>query len=313
MANAAPLPSEKGYPNLGATQYTTQAQPSTQPAQYANPASQYPQGQQAAYQYPTQYPPFQPTAEYQGQPQYAQQPMDYSGQGQYPPGMQKPGQYGQQYATPTGTTVMSTPSQGGANVYTPVVVTSRAKSLLGLLYTSLALSVLAFALSLVNLGVLSLFLTPVMGILTLIFTLTLVILTHKDFKKIRKGTFPEPRGLIAVCRVPTIVITFILVVPWIAATGLVGTVVSAFGTVSSYTSGFSSGFGSSSSSSRGRSGSSGFGSSTVNGALDQVVAVGAAECALAGVQIFIVLTIGIMSAVERTTVLKARSGLKPAV
>ncbi|TFK19821.1 hypothetical protein FA15DRAFT_157324 [Coprinopsis marcescibilis] len=106
----------------------------------------------------------------------------------------------------------------------PLQIRPRARSILGLLYTSLVLSIIIFAVSMVYRGGGSLWISPVTSWLTIILALTLIIITHKNFAKIRKGSFTNEKGemkLLGACRAPSIVFIFLLIGPWLAALGIV--------------------------------------------------------------------------------------------
>ncbi|TFK18996.1 hypothetical protein FA15DRAFT_674817 [Coprinopsis marcescibilis] len=110
------------------------------------------------------------------------------------------------------------PASGIASLYTPNVGSNtcrRASAVLSLLYTSLITAVVVFSLSLSHLGTLTFFLAPIVGALTWTFTLTLVVFTHKDLKALKRGTHKNDKNLMAMCRLPSIVVPFILMVPWV--------------------------------------------------------------------------------------------------
>ncbi|TFK19823.1 hypothetical protein FA15DRAFT_674093 [Coprinopsis marcescibilis] len=268
--------------------------------------------QDSAYPTQIQYPP--PTMS-----QYHGGAMQYAGQYQAP--LQQPPVYHNQYPAQYG------PNYSNTAMYNPVKpapltreVTSRAKALLGLLYTVFFISAAVFGLSMVHLGILSLFLSPAISAATLIYSFILIIVTHVNFKRIRQGKFLDKNGkprFLGVCRAPAIVFAFLFLVPWIGNTGVLGFMVTVVSAAASFGSGISSslgGFGSSagsgsgSSSSRGGGGLFGaFGSSpfgemtnTFN-TLGQIVAIGGTEAGLSGIQFVMVLTLGIVSAVERSS------------
>ncbi|TFK19825.1 hypothetical protein FA15DRAFT_674095 [Coprinopsis marcescibilis] len=169
---------------------------------------------------------------------------------------------------------------------------SRARKMLGCLYTSLFLSAGIIALSLLHLGILSLLVAPITGFLTLIFSVSLIALTHKDFARRRRG-FPTPTDpgkdrhtwLLRICRAPSMASTWFLAVLWIAGLGIQANILSDMALAN-------------------------LGPVNIDGntfrervqGIETSVAIGGAEAALMGVQMLVLVVLSIMAMMERTSV-----------
>ncbi|TFK18994.1 hypothetical protein FA15DRAFT_697775, partial [Coprinopsis marcescibilis] len=219
-------------------------------------------------------------------------------------------------------------------------VPPRAIKIRALLYTSIFLSAAVLGVSLVHLGALSLLLAPIFGAFTLIFSITLVILTHKDIKRFRKGRpFKSAAGVVGApdgtqtvagnadmmiyaSKIASIVFAFLLLVLQIVALGMQIVILVGLSQVSNRTltvsgprlgsrspQGITFGSGSGI---RGGSTGSGSGGSSLSVKvpnLERTLIMGGVEAGLIAFQIGILLSIGIVSILERKAVTKlARSG-----
>ncbi|TFK19824.1 hypothetical protein FA15DRAFT_674094 [Coprinopsis marcescibilis] len=177
------------------------------------------------------------------------------------------------------------------------LVSPQALKLRALLFATIGLSVLIFALSMVHGGALSIFLAPVTGVFTLIFSITLGVLTHKDIVRLEKGG-PRPDDstrYLAISRIPSIVINFVLFILWLATLGVEASILTGLGYVHSAASSvsestFSIGGKTSTSASSAPRASTGF---------EKAIGVGATETVFVGIQMGIMLAIPIMAILER--------------
>ncbi|TFK19826.1 hypothetical protein FA15DRAFT_722822 [Coprinopsis marcescibilis] len=111
---------------------------------------------------------------------------------------------------------------------------ARARQMLGCLYTSLLLSSGVLALSMLHMGFLSLFMAPIAAFFTMIFSVTFIVFTHKDFNRRRQG-LPKPGldpgydkhiWLLRIVRGPSIATALFLISIWFVSFGIEASVVS---------------------------------------------------------------------------------------